>query len=60
MNKTLASIGAASLLLGGLIIVQARETITRQEFEQAAHVLEQGVEDGKISREAARAGIEGL
>lgn len=60
MNKTLGTIGAATLLLASLITVQARDTITRQEFEQAAHQLEQGAEQGKISKAAARAGIEGL
>jgi polyhydroxyalkanoate synthesis regulator phasin len=60
MNKTLATIGAATLLLGSTAIVQARDTITRQEFEKAAHALEQGVEEGNISKAAARAGIEGL
>ena len=59
MNKTLTTICAAALLLGGLII-QAGATITRQEFEEAAHALEKGAKDGKISKQAARAGVEGL
>jgi len=60
MNTTLASIAAATFILGSLVTLQARDTITRQEFEQAAHQLEKGVEQGKISKQAARAGIEGL
>ena len=60
MTKTLATIGTATLLLGSLTLAPARDTITRQEFEQAAHQLELGAEQGKISKQAARAGIEGL
>ena len=64
MKSSITTIGAITVLIASFFTAQADEHrghgLSQEEFERAAAVLKKGAAAGKISEEAARAGIEGM